>query len=257
MSTALTYAQSSQRRAANGKVAVEDNPRRLRVYFNGLLIADTQRSLYLFESKHVPVYYFPLADVRTEYLSDSTASSYCPWKGTARYWDLVVGERKSDQAVWNYPVPLEDALDLSEYVSFYWDRVDAVYEEDERVFGHARDPYKRIDVLDSSRHVEVYVDDEKVADTRRPRVLFETGIAPRYYVPRLDVRGEWFRPSATITTCPYKGFARYVSYDHQGKQVEDIAWYYPHTTAEASGIDDFLSFYPEKVTRLVVDGVEI
>ena len=89
--------------------------------------------------------------------------------------------------------------------------MDAWYEEDEQVFVHPRGPYKRVDVLKSSRHVQVLVDGEKVADTRRPRLLFETGLPTRFYFPREDVRTEILIPSSTTTRCPYKGTASYYS----------------------------------------------
>ena len=81
----------------------------------------------------------------------------------------------SENAVWNYPTPIDECPDIADYVAFYWDRVDAWYEEDEQIFQHARDPYTRIDCLTSSRHVEVLVNGVKVADTSNPVLLFETG----------------------------------------------------------------------------------
>lgn len=129
------------------------------------------------------------------------------------------------------------------------------------MFVHARDPYVRVDVLPSSRHVEVFVGDTLVADTVRPRLLFETSLPVRYYIPpRIDVRPEFFTASDTRTSCPYKGTASYLSFtgaDGSDPPVEDAAWFYPFTTAEASGIDDHVSFYPPDRVRIVVDGTEV
>ncbi|GAA3197551.1 hypothetical protein GCM10020255_100430 [Rhodococcus baikonurensis] len=98
-----------------------------------------------------------------------------------------------------------------------------------------------------------------VAETTRPRLLFETGLPTRYYIPRIDVRSEYFAPSPTTTACPYKGTASYLSFTGTTElaPIEDLAWFYPFTTDEASGIDDHVSFYPERVGKILVDGAEI
>lgn len=254
MSKALSYARSVQRTAANGTVAIEPNPRRIRAFFGGEIIADTTRSVYLLEKDHLPAYYIPWTDIRKDLLRETETTTVCPRKGTARYRTIEVGGRTSVDAVWTYPEPLEDSLDLSEYASFYWDRVDAWFEEDEQVFVHPRDPYVRVDVLPSSRHVEVYLGQRLVAETRHPKILFETGLPPRYYIPRIDVKNWLFTESSTTTACPYKGTASYVS---AVSGPQDVAWFYPQTTPAASGIENHLSFYAERGARIVVDGVAL
>ncbi|AYJ51195.1 DUF427 domain-containing protein [Rhodococcus sp. P1Y] len=252
MSRALSHAQATQTVAANGTVSIEPNHRRIRAFFGGEVVADTTESVYLFEKDHLPAYYIPRTDVRSDFLHDSATTTVCPRKGTATYRTLTVGGKTSVDALWTYPDALDDALDLSEYVSFYWDRVDAWFEEDEQVFVHPRDPYVRVDVLPSSRHVEVYIGDVLVAQTRAPKILFETGLPPRYYVPRIDVKNSLLTESATTTACPYKGTASYVSVQ-DGPQ--DVAWFYPQATSAASGIENHLSFYAERGARILVDGV--
>ena len=74
-------------------------------------------------------------------------------------------------------------------------KIDAWYEEDEQIFVHPRDPYHRVDVLDSSRKVKVTVNSEVVAETQRPKLLFETGLPTGYYIPPEDVRQEALVPS--------------------------------------------------------------
>ncbi|KZF00674.1 MAG: DUF427 domain-containing protein [Rhodococcus sp. (in: high G+C Gram-positive bacteria)] len=249
MSKALSHARKVQSVAPNGTVATEPNPRRIRAYFGGEVVADTTESIYVFEKDHLPAYYIPRTDVRNEFLRDSDTTSVCPRKGVATYRTIQVAGKTSVDALWTYPEPLADALDLSAYVSFYWDRVDAWFEEDEQVFVHPRDPYVRVDVLPSSRHVQIYVGDALVADTHRPKILFETGLPPRYYVPRIDVKHWLFTESTTTTACPYKGTASYVSMPSGPK---DIAWFYPQTSA--TGIENHLSFYAERGARIVVDG---
>ncbi|MDJ0393277.1 DUF427 domain-containing protein [Rhodococcus sp. G-MC3] len=252
MSRALSHAKAVQSTAGNGTVATEPNPRRIRAYFGGEVIVDTTESVYLFEQDHLPAYYIPWTDVRQDFLRESDTTTVCPRKGTATYHTIDAGGKSSVDALWTYPQALADALDLSEYVSFYWDRVDAWFEEDEQVFVHPRDPYVRVDVLPTSRHVQVYLGDVLVAETRSAKLLFETGLPPRYYIPRIDVMNSLFTESATTTACPYKGTASYVSV-LSGPQ--DIAWFYPQTMVAASGIENHLSFYSARGARIVVDGV--
>ena len=109
-------------------------------------------------------------------------------------------------------------------MAFYWDRVDAWYEEDEQIFQHARDPYTRVDCLNSSRHVEVLVNGVKVADTSNPVLLFETGHNPRYYVPSIDVDMSALEPTDTSTMCPYKGPARYWTVTAGEESFTDYVW---------------------------------
>ena len=106
------------------------------------------------------------------------------------------------------------------------DRMDSWFEEEEEVFVHPHDPYKRIDLLHSSRHIEVLLDGVKVADTRRPTVLYETGAPIRYYIPKPDVRMDLLEPTDKRTGCAYKGFARYWSLNVGNIKRENIAWSY-------------------------------
>ncbi len=208
MSIALTHAAEVQQSGENGRISLERNHKRIRVFFAGHVIADTTRAVYLFEKGHLPVYYIPRDDVRTDSLEPLDATTWCPWKGKARYWDLVVDDRRAERSLWGYDEPLKDSLDLSWYVAFYWHKMDAWYEEDQQVFVHPRDPYVRVDVLPSSRHVEVFIGDTLVADTTHPRLLFETSLPVRYYIPRIDVRSEFFTGSDAKTSCPYKARPR-------------------------------------------------
>ena len=133
--------------------------------------------------------------------------------------------------------------------------MDEWYEEEEQVFVHPRDPYHRIDVLQSSRHVRVEVNGEVVAETQRPMVLFETGLPPRYYIPEEDIRMELLEESEETTRCPYKGVASYYSVEVGDERVEDLVWYYPEPIPEAARIKGLLCFFNEKVD-LEVDGEE-
>jgi uncharacterized protein (DUF427 family) len=236
-------------------VRIEPNHRRLRLLVDGVVIADTIESIYLFETGHLPVYYLPKNDIRFDLLEHTERSTHCPYKGDAEYWSIVVGDRRVDDAVWSYPSPLPEAPDLSAYAAFYWNKVDNWFEEDEEVFVHARDPYKRVDALTSSRHVEVRVNGETVADTTHPTLLFETGLPTRYYIPKIDVRMDLLRSSTLTTACPYKGTANYFSVAIPDMDVvENIAWVYRIPLPQVPTIQNMLCFFNERVD-IVVDGV--
>jgi uncharacterized protein (DUF427 family) len=120
--------------------------------------------------------------------------------------------------------------------------------------GNARDPYKRIDLLHSSRHVEISLDGVKLADTRRPTIVYETGAPVRYYVPKTDIRMEFLEPTNKRTGCAYKGFARYWSVSTEKTKHEDIAWSYATPIADCAKIAGLVAFYNERV-EIVIDGV--
>jgi uncharacterized protein (DUF427 family) len=132
--------------------------------------------------------------------------------------------------------------------------MDAWFEEDDEVYVHARDPYKRVDVLHSSRHVKVVVAGEVVADSRRPALLFETGLPTRYYLPKADVRMDLLMPSDTETQCPYKGTASYYSVRSGSFLARDIAWYYRRPILECSPTENLVCFFDERVDAVYVDG---
>src|SRR5918993_5699128 len=231
----------------------EDSPRRVRVVFGGETVADSRRAKLLHEAGLLPVYYFPIEDVRMELLEESDHTTHCPFKGDASYWSVRAGDRVAENAVWSYPEPIDSARPIAGYLAFYWRKMDHWYEEDEEVFVHPRDPYHRVDVLESSRHVRVKVAGEVVAETQRPTILFEAGLPPRYYILEEDVRMELLEASEKTTQCPYKGVASYYSVEAGDGRVEDLVWYYPEPIPEAGKIEGLLAFFNERVD-LEVDG---
>jgi uncharacterized protein (DUF427 family) len=183
--------------------------------------------------------------------------TFCPYKGIASYWTIRVGDRTCENAVWGYPEPFEEVAAIREFVAFYWDRVEHWYEEDEEIFVHPRDPYKRVDAIASSRHVQVILGGEIVADTRRARFLFETRLPTRYYIPPEDVRMDLLVPSDKATACPYKGRARYWSARIGDREFPDIVWSYPEPIPECPKIKDYLCFFNEQVDEIRVDGTAV
>ena len=112
----------------------------------------------------------------------------------------------------------------------------------------------QITITPTAQHLEVTVGGETVAVTDRPVILGETGMQPRYYVPREDVRLDLLRATDTASTCPFKGEARYWSAEAGGTVHGDVAWSYEAPIAGAEGIAGLIAFYDERV-EVTVDGV--
>ncbi|HEX3460090.1 MAG TPA: DUF427 domain-containing protein, partial [Acidimicrobiales bacterium] len=234
-----------------GRVKVERSPKRVRAYLAGEAVADTRTPLLVWEVPYFPTYYFPVADVRAA-LVPAGPGRRSPSRGEAELFDVKVAGATAAGAALRYPdSPIESLRDA---VRLEWDAMDEWMEEDEPVYTHPRDPYHRVDVLASSRHIEVIVDGVVAADSHQPRVLFETGLPPRYYLPLTDLRQERLRPSTTITHCPYKGAATYWSLEVGGTVHPDLVWIYRAPFPESQKIAGLACFYNEKVD-LHVDGV--
>jgi uncharacterized protein (DUF427 family) len=132
--------------------------------------------------------------------------------------------------------------DLPGYVVLDFNAFDAWFEEDEQIFGHPRDPFHRVDVRRSSRPVRIELDGQVLAETTRSRMLFETRLPTRFYLPKEDVAVA-LRPSARMSYCPYKGQASYWSCD----AAEDIAWSYEDPLPELGVIKGLVAFWDERV----------
>ena len=158
-----------------------------------------------------------------------------------------------ENVLWNYPEPLEGCVDVRDYVAFYWNKVDAWFEEDEEVLTHAKDPYTRVDCIESSRHVSVVVNGETIAETDRPVLLLETGLPHRYYIPKNDIRMDLLQASEKRAASPYKGEAHYYGVEAGDELVEDLGWSYKYPTAEASKIANYVCF-PQGKVDMYVDG---
>lgn len=241
-------------RANERTLLFEPSPRRVRVRFGNRTIADSDDVKLLHETGALPVYYFPKDDVDLEVIGPSADISD-PLKGGGTRFDICIGDRASRNAAYQWTDPPAEAAFLVDHIAFEFDAVDAWFEEDERIDVHPRDPYHRIDVVRSSRHVRVLLDDTVIADTRRALMLFETGLPPRYYIPERDMAHQFLVSSTKITRCPYKGEAAYWSVDVGGQCHEDVIWCYPQPRAETDRIEGMYSLWQERRPLTVeVDG---
>ncbi len=229
---------------------VEPSPRWVRVKFNGEIIADSKHVLLLrqYGRGRLPTYYFPREAVCMDILK--AVENDDP---SIRSWNVEVNGQIAGKAAWSYVKPPPEQNDLKDYISFEWGVMDAWLEEEEEVFVHARDPYKRVDVLKSSRHVRVVVNGQQLADTRQPYLLFETGLPVRYYIPPQDVSLDLLVPTDHTTRCPYKGIASYWSVKTGERTLENIVWSYNDPIAENPRIKGLMCFFNEK-TDIYVDG---
>ena len=223
--------------------------RRMRVRFGGAWIADSEDVVLLHEPGRYPVAYFPFGDVARVTLTTGELTTRHPDFGPTAWYSAQVGETTRQRAAYQHTEPPEHASELRDRIAFAWRAMDAFYEEDERILGHAADPYHRIDIRRTSRRLTVHHDGRTVADTHQPLALYESGFAPRWYVPRADVDEAALRPVDGQTFCPYKGVCDY--YDVTG--AARAAWSYQDAFTEVSRISGLVSFEPDKV-EVCLDG---
>ncbi len=227
-----------------GTVRAEPSAKRVRAYLAGRLVADTRHPVLVWEGPRYPAYYLPVRDVTAE-LVPTGKTEHSPSRGDAQLYDVHVDGAVAEGAAKRYPdSPLPVLRDL---VRLDWPAMSEWLEENEPVYTHPRDPYHRIDILASSRHVRIEVDGVTVADSSRPVILFETGLPPRYYLPLSDVRTDLLTPTDTQTHCPYKGTATYWTADAGHGPHPDLVWAYRAPLPESQKIAGLACFYDEKV----------
>jgi len=233
-----------------GRVRFERSRKRVRAYLGQELVLDTARPLLVWEVPYYPAYYVPVGDVRAELVATGEVE-HSPSRGDADLYDVKVARATAPGAARRHrDSPIEELRDL---VHVKWSAMEEWLEEDEPVYTHPRDPYTRVDILASSRHVRVEIDGVTIAESTAPRILFETGLLPRYYLPLTDVRMDLLRSSDSETHCPYKGTASYWSVDTGRAEHRDIVWTYRFPLPESQKIAGLACFYTEKVD-LFVDG---
>ena len=233
---------------------VEPTQRWVRVRLGDALVAESRRALLHVQygpgalpRSFLPTYYLPPEDVVPGALVEPAEET-----GGLTVWTVQADGRRTDGAAWAHRSPPAPLDALAGLVTFSWSDPLTWFEEDEPLMAHARDPHKRVDVVPSSRTVRVEVDGELLAESRRPLLLFETALPPRFYLPPADVRVALL-PSETRSVCPYKGVARWWSARVGDRLLEDIAWSYPTPVPENPRIAGLICFRNERVD-LTVDG---
>jgi uncharacterized protein (DUF427 family) len=241
----------------------EPTDKRVRVAHGGATVADSGRALLVWEPRRVvPSYAVPLEDVVAELVPDAAdppaddgrralhpgipfAVHSTP--GESLTVRTSTGDRPA--AAFRPADPDLDGYVVLDFFSF-----DEWYEEDDRIVGHPRDPFSRIDVRNSSRHVRVELDGQVLAESSRPMLLFETGLPTRYYLPREDVRLDLMRPSDLRSWCAYKGQASYWSLDLEDRTHEHLVWTYEEPLrGDADAVVGRVAFFNERVDLVVDD----
>lgn len=217
--------------------------RRMRVRFAEQWIAESEDVVLLHEPGRYPVAYFPEGDIQSGVLIAEDRVTEHAELGEVGWFTVGVADHTAAHAAWHYTTLPEYAAVLQERVAFAWRGMDAFYEEDERIVGHAADAYHRIDIRSTSRHLVVRDDERVVADTGRPLALYESGFAPRWYVPRDDIDESALQSVAGQTFCPYKGLADY--YDIGSRKR--AAWCYTNAWPEVGRVKNMVSFEPDKI----------
>jgi uncharacterized protein (DUF427 family) len=214
-----------------------------------VLFAEPLRRRMRAELGRYPVAYFPIADFAEGALRPIDHRSHHPELGETAWFEVVGDARRAARGAWQHVALPDHAAILEGKVALAWRAMDGFYEEDDRILGHAADPYHRIDIRHASRRLVVRAGDRVVADTTSPLVLYESGFAPRWYVPRADVVSDALAMNEQRTFCPYKGIACY--YDIDG--AHNAAWSYRAPVDDMAAIGDLVSFEPDRV-EVTLDG---
>lgn len=235
---------------ADEALRVVPSEKQIRAWFDGQLVLDTHQALLVWEIPHYPAYYVPVADVAAGLLkANGRTRGPDPRRGIGTLHDLHHGSRRITDAASIY----DHSPQLAGHARFQWSALDRWMEEDEEVMVHPRSPFTRVDVLPSSRHVQVIVNGVTVADSHRAMALFETGRPLRWYLPQADIHMDLLEPTELRTGCPYKGWASYWTVNAGGERFEDLAWSYRRPLPESARIAEHVCIWDTHV-QTVVDG---
>lgn len=238
-------------------VRVEPSPRWVRVVLAGRTVANSKQPMLHVSygrpirpgsrKPELPTYFFKEDEVDRSILQPAEKVDGRQW------WHANLDGQTVEYAAWSYAETAGPVERLAGYLTFDWDQMDAWYEEDEEVYEHARDPQHRVDVIASTRQVRVMFNGQQLASSEQPRLLFETTLPTRYYLPPEDVDFDYLESSDLVTRCPYKGIARFWSVRGAGREGRNVAWSYRHPIAENPKIKDLVAFYNERVD-IILDG---
>jgi uncharacterized protein (DUF427 family) len=217
--------------------------RRMRVRFADKWIADSEDVILLHEPGRYPVAYFPRGDIEPDILIAEDRVTQHRDLGDTQWFTVKISEREANHSAWQHTGLPQHAAVLDGRLAFAWRAMDAFYEENERIVGHAADAYHRIDIRSTSRHLVVQDGEQVIADTKHPLALYESGFAPRWYVPREDIDESALKLVDVQTFCPYKGICSY--YDIGSHQR--AAWSYVNAWPEVGRVTNLVSFELDKL----------
>lgn len=254
MMSAMATTLSGLLAAALPDLRYEPTTKRVTARLGGEIVASTDGAVLVWEPRRVvPVYAVPRADVVADLLPAAGDDPAAPPGAGPVYPNVPFAVHTTPGTAYDVRTAsgtvarggfVPDDADLAGHVvlddsAFDW------AEEADAVDGHPRDPFHRVDVRRSDREVTVRVGGTVVARSVRALALFETNIPTRWYLPREDVLVD-LAPTATASTCPYKGHASYWSATVDGEVVDDLAWSYEAPYPDAVAIAGAVAFYPDK-----------
>ena len=239
-----------------GELRYEPTEKRIRVLLGDHMLVDTTRAMLVWEPRRVvPSYAVPVAELDGELVADAETTmdtdrflhpgipfAVHSTPGTSH--TVRAGGQERAAAAFRADDP-----DLADHAVLDFRGFDTWLEEDDRVVSHPRDPFHRIDVRPSSRHVRVELNGELLAESTRPSLLFETNLPTRFYLPAEDLVAP-LSPSDKLTYCAYKGEASYLSHP----DLPNLAWFYREPLPDAVQITGLVAFYDDLVD-VTVDGV--
>jgi uncharacterized protein (DUF427 family) len=226
--------------------------RRMSVRFADRWIADSEDVILLHEPGRYPVAYFPHGDIEAGILTVEDRVTQHQDLGVTQWFTVEVSGREANHSAWRHTGLPPHANVLDGRLAFAWRAMDAFYEENERIVGHAADAYHRIDIRSTSRHLVVRDGEQVIADTKHPLALYESGFAPRWYVGREDVDESALKLVELQTFCPYKGICSY--YDIGGHKR--AVWSYINAWPEVGRVTNLVSFEPDKID-VYLDGKQL
>ncbi|TID23432.1 Duf427 domain protein [Venturia nashicola] len=246
----------------NGPRKVSPTSRRVRVLFNNTYIVDTTEATHVWEHDYFPEYYVPTRSLQNcDYVSQEDFSI----SGTAAPGASILSikipgpdgvvAKTTDSAIAfsEHLDSMSAASPLAGLVRLDFNSMDGWLEEDTPIYVHPKDPFRRIDVLPSSRPIKITLSRFTLAESPSSVHLLETGLPTRYYLPLASLNQQYIRKSNFITKCPYKGDAEYYDVVINGHCFPNVAWYYRFPTLESAGIAGLVCFYNEQVD-ITLDG---
>jgi uncharacterized protein (DUF427 family) len=245
---------------AQDELRYESTEKRVRAMLGGATVVESARALLVWEPRRIsPTFAVPTADVFADLLPAGSATGAdapellhpgipfavhsCPGEELS----VRAGGELRERAAFRPADP-----ELAAYVLLDFDGFDAWYEEDDALIGHPRDPYHRVDVRRSSRHVRIELDGVAIAESTRPTLVFESRLPVRFYVPREDVLVD-LQPTEKRTVCPYKGAASYRSFEAGGRRHDDLIWCYDAPLPDCVQLAGLIAFFDDRFD-LIVDG---
>ena len=246
----------------DGPVKTFATPKKIQILFGGIYILKTTNALYVWEHPFYPQYYVPKKE-----LLESTKHNQFEFKEIEDFQSengqhvgsqctIKVGNKSTDKVIAFSDNLSGKAEDLRGMVKIDFGIMDQWFEEDTPIYVHPKDPFKRVDILESTRPVKVSVEGQMIAKTTTSMHLYETSLPRRFYIPFTSIDASVLRPSTTKTKCPYKGDAEYYSVEINGKLHEDLFWYYRNPTLESSKVVGLCCPYNERVD-IELDGEKL